>query len=112
MAAGATQAEQIELSTAQRIQYELLDDALRAIEHGQPLDTMHATAVLQELEREMKCRKNFYGFLVWKKRLTKDVADYEKAVWAALIEYWKENYCIPARDDWYFDAGKQGYQGI
>ena len=73
---------------------------------------MHATAVLQELEREMKCRKNFYGFLVWKKRLTKDVADYEKAVWAALIEYWKENYCIPARDDWYFDAGKQGYQGI
>jgi len=112
VAAGATQAEQIELSTAQRIQYELLDDALRAIEHGQPLDTMHATAVLQELEREMKCRKNFYGFLVWKKRLTKDVADYEKAVWAALIEYWKENYCIPARDDWYFDAGKQGYQGI
>ena len=107
---GYTEAEQIELATQQRIQYELLDDALRAIEHGQPLDTMHAHAVLIELQREMKCRKVFYGYLVWKKKITKEGADYEKSVWAALIEYWKENYCTPARDDWYFDAGKQGYQ--
>lgn len=109
IAAGATEAEQIDLATAQRIQYELLDDALRAIEQGQPLDMLHATAVLQELEREMKCRKNFYGFLVWKKRLTRETADYEKGVWAALIVHWKENYCTPARDDWYFDTGEQGY---
>lgn len=107
---GYTEAEQIELATTQRIQYELLDDALRAIEHGQPLDAMHAQAVHMELIREMKCRKNFYGYLIWKKRITKETADYEKAVWAALIEHWKEEYCTPARDDWYFDTGKLGYQ--
>jgi len=107
---GASYADLLSLTTDQRIQYELLDDALRAIEHGQPLDTMHAHAVLMELQREMKCRKVFYGYLVWKKKITKEGADYEKSVWAALIEHWKENYCTPARDDWYFDAGKQGYQ--
>lgn len=89
---GYTEAEQIELATTQRIQYELLDDALRAIEHGQPLEENHAQAVLMELKREMKCRKDYYGFLIWKKRLSKEVADYEKAVWDALIEHWEENY--------------------
>lgn len=107
---GFTEAEQTELATTQRIQYELLDDALRAIEHGQPLDAMHAHAVYMELQREMKCRKSYYGFLVWKKRLDKETADYEKAVWASLIEHWKENFVTPARDDWYFDTGKEGYQ--
>lgn len=96
---GYTEAEQIELATTQRIQYELLDDALRAIEHGQPMDTMHAHAVLMELKREMKCRKQYYGFLIWKKRITKETANYEKAVWAALIEHWKEEYCTPPRDE-------------
>lgn len=107
---GFSEAEQIEFATQQRIQYELLDDALRAIENGQPLDTAHAAAVLLELEREMKCRKSFYRFLTWKNRIPPEVAQYEKAVWDALIKHWKENYCTPARDDWYFDAGKQGYQ--
>lgn len=91
---GYTQDDQIELATTQKIQYELLDDALRTIEHGQPLDTMHAHAVHMELIRELKCRKSYYGFLVWKKKVTKETADYEKAVWAALIEHWKENYLV------------------
>lgn len=111
-AAEYIESRMINVTTEQRLQYELLDDALRAIEDGQPLDTMHANAVLKELIREMKCRKSYYGFLVWKKRITKETADYEKSVWAALIDHWKENYCTPARDDWYFDAGKEGYQSF
>ena len=107
---GYTEAEQIELAATQRIQYELLDDALRAVEHGQPLDSQHAHAILMELQREMKCRKPYYRFLVWKKRLDKDTAEYEESVWAALVNHWKEEYCTPARDDWYFDTGKLGYQ--
>lgn len=107
---GYTEAEQIEFSATHHIQYELLDDALRAIEDGQPLDTLHAHAVYMELMREMKCRKSYYGFLIWKKRLTKETADQEKALWAALVEHWKENFCIPTSDDWYFDTGKLGYQ--
>lgn len=91
---GYSEAEQMELSTTQRIQYELLEDALAAIEHFET-HSIHpnvAHAIYMELQREMKCRKSYYGFLIWKKRLTKDVADYEKAVWAALIEHWEENY--------------------
>lgn len=89
---GYPEAEQTELATAQRIQYELMEDALRAIEYGQPLHENHAHAVLMELQREIKCRKEYYGYLIWKKRLDRQTADYEKAVWAALIEHWKENY--------------------
>lgn len=109
-AAQYVESKMIGITTVQRLQYELLDDALRAIEHGLPMGTQHAHAVLIELQREMKCRKSYYGFLIWKKRLDKETADYEKAVWAALVAHWKEEYCTPARDDWYFDTGKSGYQ--
>jgi len=78
VAAGATEAEQRELATAQHNQYWLLVDAIHAIERGQQIQPKRMIEVLQELER-----------------LIAEAADYEKEVWSALIQAWKEHYSIP-----------------
>lgn len=78
VAAGTTEAEQRELATAQNNQYWLLVDALHAIERGQQIQPKRVIEVLEELER-----------------LIAEAAELDKGVWAALIQAWKENYCIP-----------------
>lgn len=51
-----------------------------------------ASEMLAELQREYKMRKRYYPRLIYFKRITEEVAEYEKTIWAELIEYFKEKH--------------------
>lgn len=52
------------------------------------IDASTAHEYYLELQREMKMRKTYYPRLIYFKRITPEVAEQEKAVWAALVEWW------------------------
>lgn len=91
--AGVTTEEIMDISTTQRIQYELLTEAVAAIMHVLDLHMNVAKAILDELDRELKMRQKCYKRWVYLKRMDPDVSASEIAVWTALVKWWNETYC-------------------
>lgn len=78
----------------QRVQMARLRSVHDIIADGMDyIDAPSANDYLRELEREMKMREQVYARFVFFKRIKPEVAEQEKAVWRALVQYWKETYC-------------------
>lgn len=56
------------------------------------IDPHTAEQYMNELVREQKMRKRYYPRLIYFKRITQETADYETAIWNALVEYFKTKY--------------------
>lgn len=87
--------ENIKLTTKQRIQFELLEDAMRAMANPGAeviLSVQHASAVHSELLRELKMRKKCYPRWVYFKRMDALAAEELIRLWTALCEYWKDHF--------------------
>lgn len=76
----------------QKIQYELLEAVLNFMELGNNHASGFEKAMMDELNRELKMRKRVYPRFVFFKRIKPEIAEQEIAIWAALCEYFKENY--------------------
>lgn len=76
----------------QKIQYELLEAVLNFMELGNNHASGFEKAMMDELNRELKMRKRVYPRFVYFKRIKPEIAEQEIAIWAALCEYFKENY--------------------
>lgn len=86
------------LRDAQSVQLARLQSVLSIMENGDAyIDAQSANTYLAELERELKMRKAYYPRLIYFKRITPETAEYETAVWAALVHYFKKQYaeCLP-----------------
>lgn len=81
----------IDLTTSQRLQVELLSDAL-TLYQGDETKRPLATGIFAELERERAMRKKVYPRLIYFKRITQETADAELAIWNALCEHFKANF--------------------
>lgn len=84
--------EIMDIVATQRIQYELLKDAVAALMHRMDMDPGVSKAIHAELLRELKMRKKSYPRWVYLKRMKPEIAEYETDVWAALVQLWKESY--------------------
>lgn len=96
----------IAITTEQRIQYELLQEAENYLCLTRPTPDI-APAILRELLRELSMRKKCYPRWVRFRRMDTDTAERDIAVWQSLCDYFHTTFCP---DDWYFDTGKLGYQ--
>lgn len=56
------------------------------------LDGAFLTEILDELIRELKMRKSYYPRLIYFKRIDKDTANYEIAVWESLTRWFAKEY--------------------
>lgn len=98
--AGVSTEEIMDIATTQRIQFETLETVHDIICTGiHYVDPFSAHAYRDELQRELKMRKKAYPRWVYLKRMNAEVAASEIAVWAALVEWWKQNYCIHEKQE-------------
>jgi len=75
----------VQLGRLQAI-YDLLYDNIDTI------DPITAHQYLDELRRELKMRERYYPRMIRFNRMTKEYAEFQKAIWEALINYFNEKY--------------------
>ncbi len=86
----------IHQQTIQVCRLEWIKTVIREID---TLDNQSALCYMEELNRELKMRKKYYPRLIYFKRITPEVAQYEIDVWAALTNFFYEKYlksCSPS----------------
>lgn len=86
----------IAITTEQRIQYELLQEAENYLSLTRPTPDI-AEAIWRELLRELRMRKKCYLRWVAFRRMDADTAEREIHIWQALTDYFHETYCPDAR---------------
>lgn len=91
--------EIMDIVATQRLQYDMLKYAVAALMQVMEIGTELPKSIYDELRRELKMRKKCYKRWVYFKRMAPEVADYETAVWAALVEWWGQNYCTPEKQE-------------
>lgn len=89
-------ANTIELTTTQRIQFELLSYCNLIIEYDTNLSDNIQVEIFRELQRELRMRKGLYPRWVGWGRMTAESASLETSVWESLTKYFHETYCPDA----------------
>jgi hypothetical protein len=82
----------IDLTTAQRIQYELMEELKRILPISCDTPIGLRMAIFRELQRELRMRKTCYPRWVRFGRMEQEVAFTELEVWNALVKYFHEVY--------------------
>lgn len=81
----------IELTNQQRIQYELLEDAIKVLKGDKTVT--HYNSICLELYREYQMRKKYYPRFVYFKRMTAETAENELLNWEMVLTLFKNEYC-------------------
>jgi hypothetical protein len=96
---GASESNLTDRSDVLNFQYQNLDMVLRILRGDtgpkEPNDLYYKMWVmdaLQELVREMNCRFKFYERMIFRKRITPEIAAQETAIWIALVLFFSEEY--------------------
>ena len=85
-------ANTIQLTTEQRIQFELLSELKTLLATNKSLFSNVRIAIFRELQRELRMRKSCYPRWVRFGRMEQEAAFTELEVWNALVKYFHETY--------------------
>jgi len=83
----------IDLTTTQRIRYELLDSLYCMIEIWDDLSQNEKLAIFRELQYERRLRKQYYPRWVRWQRMTEETALAGIAEWEALTNWFWQTHC-------------------